>query len=74
MVIAPFVGELSDEYADIPFYKINVDDIDDNSLSSMLKVRVLPTILCFVGGTEVDRIEGANTTSIREMVEKLHKR
>jgi len=57
-MIAPFVDELSTEYADqVAIGKVNVDEEED--LSIEYGIRGIPTLLFFKGGQLVDKHVGA---------------
>ena len=57
-IIAPFVAELADDYADR--VRVGKLDVDANMSTSMrFGVRSIPTILFFRGGQHVDTVIGA---------------
>lgn len=70
-MIAPFVDELSIEYADqVVIGKVNVDEEEDLSVEH--NIRGIPTLLFFKGGQLVDRQVGAITKSnLEEKIKNL---
>lgn len=57
--LLPIMENLSDEYSNIPMYKVNVDEEMD--VATKLGVRNLPTLLFFKNGEIVDRLSGLQT-------------
>lgn len=57
--LLPIMENLSDEYSNIPMYKVNVDEEMDVAMK--LGVRNLPTLLFFKNGEIVDRLSGLQT-------------
>ena len=56
-MVAPVLAELSDDYPDVKFLKLNVDD--DPGIAQQYEVMSTPTILAFEGGQVRQRIVGA---------------
>jgi len=56
-MVAPVLAELSDDYPDVKFLKLNVDD--DPGIAQQYEVMSIPTILAFEGGQVRQRIVGA---------------
>jgi len=57
--IGPIIEELSDEYKDINFFKINVDKLQ--IISSKYTVFAIPTLIIFKGEEVLTRIQGASS-------------
>jgi len=55
--IGPIFEELADEYKDINFFKINVDQLQ--IISSKYTVFAIPTLIIFKGEEVLTRIQGA---------------
>jgi thioredoxin 1 len=55
-VISPIIDELSSEYKDVKFGKLNADD--NSETVSKLGVRNIPTILIYKDGQVVERTVG----------------
>lgn len=57
--IAPILGEIADERADLAVSKLNVDDSPD--IAQKFGVMSIPTLIVFDGGEVVGRITGAKS-------------
>jgi len=55
--IGPIFEELADEYKDINFFKINVDQLQ--IISSKYTVFAIPTLIIFKGEEVLTRVQGA---------------
>ena len=55
-IISPIIDELSSEYKDVKFGKLNTDD--NSETVSKLSVRNIPTILIYKDGQVVERTVG----------------
>eukprot|EP00970_Alexandrium_tamarense_P014108 scaffold3862_cov201-Alexandrium_tamarense.AAC.2 len=54
------------------FVTLDVDGDDCDSLSSKLKVAMMPTFICFRGGVEVGRMSGGNSEGkLTDWVEEM---
>ncbi|OGK62986.1 thioredoxin [Candidatus Roizmanbacteria bacterium RIFOXYB2_FULL_38_10] len=54
---SPIIDSLADEYKDIKFYKVNVDE--NSELASQYSVFSIPTFVIFKGGEVVAQFSGA---------------
>jgi thioredoxin len=59
--LIPRLESLSNEYGDVVFVTIDVDDNRDNCME--LGIRSVPTVMIFNGETLIDRSQGANPDS-----------
>ena len=67
--IAPYFKELSDEFGrKVQFIKVDVDDNPD--AAAKYGVSAMPTFVFIKGGEVVDRLMGANTERLRQLVEE----
>lgn len=57
--IGPIIEELSNEYKDINFFKINVDTLQ--VISSKYTVFAIPTLIIFKGEEVLTRAQGASS-------------
>ena len=66
---APIFNQFAEEHQEeIRCFKVNVDDADD--LSSGNEIQYIPTIICYLDGTEVERLVGEQTLErLEEMLE-----
>lgn len=66
--IAPYIEELSEEYAGkLRVAKLNTDE--NRVMAQRYQIRSIPTFIVFDGGQPVYRFSGANPARIRNMVE-----
>jgi len=66
--IAPKVIQFSVDYADVDFYKVDVDEVPD--VASKLGVRAMPTFCFFKGGENIGEVVGANHSALKAAIEK----
>lgn len=66
--IAPFFETLSSKHSAALFLKIDVDKAQE--CAAQMRVRAMPTFVCWRSGRELERLEGANTRALEAMVEK----
>ncbi|ARF09663.1 thioredoxin [Indivirus ILV1] len=69
-MIAPKLEQMSSEYRNVLFVKVNVDEVDD--LSQRYNVTGLPTFLLFESGNPVplsSPVVGANEMKVRGLLE-----
>ncbi len=55
-MLAPFIEELSAQYTDIGFSKVNVDNAQ--SLAAKFQISSIPTLIFFKNGKEIKRVVG----------------
>jgi len=68
-MIAPFVEQLSEEYAGrAVFLKINVDEARD--VAQHLQIRAMPTFTFYKNGQQVEQFSGASPERLRSTVDK----
>lgn len=67
-MIAPLYAELSEEYDNVIFVKVDVDENPDTAAA--YSVSAMPTFVFVKGGEVVDRLMGANPTALQEMIEE----
>ena len=68
-MIAPHFEAMSQEYTNVIFVKVDVDDQSD--IAQMCGVRAMPTFQFFKNGEKVDDMCGANINGLKEKVSKL---
>ena len=69
-MMAPVFDEVAQQYGDVLFGKLNVDDCGD--VAGQFDVQSIPTIIYFRDGKEVNRTLGAMTKEqFMEEVEKI---
>ncbi|RYP73872.1 hypothetical protein DL769_004138 [Monosporascus sp. CRB-8-3] len=68
--IAPILANHSneDEFKDIFFAKIDVDELPE--LSQELGIRAMPTFMLFKDGEKADELVGANPSALVELLRK----
>ncbi|KAF8421608.1 thioredoxin [Tirmania nivea] len=62
-LIAPKVTAFSEDYPDVAFYKLDVDDVSD--VAAELGVKAMPTFYFFKKGEKVDEVVGANPAALK---------
>ncbi len=67
-MIAPLFLELSQEFGDVIFVKVDVDE--NPELAAKHSVSAMPTFVFIKDGEVVDRLMGANPTRLQEMIEE----
>lgn len=67
-MIAPFFKELSESIADVIFLKVDVDENPETA--AKYSVSAMPTFVFIKQGEVVDRLMGANTARLRELIEE----
>ena len=65
-MIAPKIVDMSKEFPNIRFYKLDVDEVPD--LAQELGIRAMPTFLVFNNKQKVGEVVGANEKAIRNAV------
>ena len=64
--LIPRLEELSSQYPDVMFVKVNVDENTDSALE--LGIRSVPTIMIYNGEELVNRSVGANVDSVYKKI------
>ncbi|CCX16789.1 thioredoxin TrxA [Pyronema domesticum] len=67
-VIAPQLEKMSEEFKDVDFYKLDVDE--NAAVAGELAVRAMPTFMFFKDGQKLDEVIGANIKAVRSAIEK----
>ncbi|KAF8456907.1 putative thioredoxin [Terfezia claveryi] len=67
-MIAPKVLSYSEEYPEVKFYKVDVDDASD--VAAELGVRAMPTFYLFKGGEKVGEVVGANPSALKAAIDR----
>lgn len=68
-MIAPVFEEMSDEFNQALFIKVDVDDVPE--IAQRYQVLAMPTFLFLRGGKIVGRFSGASAEKLREMLTSL---
>jgi len=67
-VIAPKLVQMSEEFPNVKFYKIDVDEASD--VAQELGIRAMPTFIFFKNGEKVAEVVGANEKLIRTTIQQ----
>lgn len=60
--MVPALEAVSEKFSDkLIIYKVNIDNVNHQSLSSDNQIRAVPTLIIFKGGEELHRKAGAQT-------------
>ncbi|XP_078532701.1 thioredoxin-like [Lissotriton helveticus] len=68
-MIAPFFEKLSNDYPDVVFLKVDVDDAQD--VAQHCDIKCMPTFIFFKNGEKVDDFSGANQATLEDKVKNL---
>ncbi|KAK7910332.1 hypothetical protein WMY93_015016 [Mugilogobius chulae] len=67
-MIAPKFEKMSEEFTDVVFLKVDVDDVAD--VAGKCGIRSMPTFQFYKNGKKVDEFSGASEPKLREFIEK----
>jgi peptide-N4-(N-acetyl-beta-glucosaminyl)asparagine amidase len=68
-MIAPAFENLSNEFTDVIFIKVNVDHA--RSIAGTYQITAMPTFIFFRDGNEVERLRGADPNRIRQLIQQF---
>lgn len=68
-MIAPMLEKFSQQYSNVAFYKVDVDELP--SVAQSQEVTSMPTLLFFKSGELVGKVIGANPAAIKQTIDKL---
>lgn len=68
-MIAPIFTQLAEEYSDIKFIKIDVDEVPE--AASKNKIQSVPTFMFLSDGTKIAEFAGASEDMLRANLDKL---
>ena len=68
--IGPIFEQLAEEYSEVEFRKVDVDEADD--VAGSCEVRAMPTFQFFRGGKKIDEMMGADQNKLTTLL-KQHK-
>lgn len=68
-MIAPLLEKFSNDYSNVSFYKVDVDELP--SVAQSNEVSSMPTLLFFKSGELVGKVIGANPTAIKQKIDQL---
>ena len=66
--IAPKIEQLSKDYTNVRFYKVNVDEASD--IATRADISSMPTFHFYKSGKLVDSVVGANLSLIKRKLEQ----
>eukprot|EP01083_Nonionella_stella_P004338 12524_1 len=66
--IAPQIDEFSRKYADVEFYKVDIDDLESVAMSQ--KIQAMPTFKLYKNGQMVAEFTGASPASVEKLIQK----
>ncbi|XP_012687188.1 thioredoxin-like [Clupea harengus] len=64
--IAPFFKSLSEQYTNVVFLKVDVDDAAD--VASSCEIKCMPTFHFYKSGKKVEEFSGSNQAKLEELV------
>lgn len=65
-IIAPKVLKMADEFTDVCFAKVNVDENSDTAEAE--DITAMPTFKLYKNGNKIDELTGANEAKLREKI------
>lgn len=68
--IAPLFKKLSEQYADIVFIKVDVDDAPE--IAAEENISAMPTFHAYHNGNRVKTLTGASEEKVASMIKDLH--
>ncbi|MDE5553502.1 MAG: thioredoxin [Malacoplasma sp.] len=57
-MIAPILEELADQYADINFVDVDIDDTEAEKITAKFNIQSVPTVILFKDGKQVNQFMG----------------
>jgi len=70
VAIAPKVDKLAKELSNVVFLKVDVDEDECQTICKTYKIQCMPTFVLLKNGQIVDRLEGADESTLRSLVDK----
>jgi len=70
--IKPFIKQKQEEYKNVCFSTIDVDDDDYQELCNYFSISAMPTFVFYKNKTEIDKVVGADELKIETLL-KTHK-
>lgn len=67
-MISPVMDQLEQEYTNVKFVKVDVDDADE--IASKAGIRAMPTFHFYKGGEKIEEFKGANVGKLKQFVAK----
>lgn len=69
-MIAPFFAQFSEQYTNVEFVKIDVDELDE--VAAECDISAMPTFRVYHNGAQVDEMKGANKDKLEAMCKKAN--
>merc|ERR1712066_154608 len=67
-MVAPKVAAMSEEFKDVAFHKVDVDENDEAAQDA--GISAMPTFKLYKGGKEVAELVGANADKLKQLIEQ----
>ena len=69
-MIGPYFEQLSKEYTNVNFIKVDVDELDD--VSAEAGVSAMPSFFVYKNGQKVDELVGASKEKLQALIAKYN--
>ncbi|AMD18662.1 HBL240Wp [Eremothecium sinecaudum] len=67
-MIAPMIEKFDTNYADVLFYKVDVDALPE--VAQKESITSMPTFLFYKSGKLLDKVTGANPAKVKQLIEE----
>lgn len=65
------IQKLNEQYTDINFYKIDIDDEENSDICDKYKISTIPCFLLFKEGIFINNFIGTNILGLQELINKV---
>ena len=66
--IKPFLEYLKENYPNVEFHEVDIEDEDRESIVNNFDIQKVPTFVYYKNGSECSRMQGTNKEKIEELI------
>ena len=66
--IKPFIEYLKDNYKNVDFYEIDIEDEDTETITNTFDIKKLPTFIYYKNGDVCNSLFGTNKNNIEDLI------